>query len=297
MERNSPQLMDNHVLSARPDESMGVEAITDHVKPSRLFGRVPIHQPIVEHHQHLTVLEPNLPFSLAPVVHHDETMEIDATDERPSLTMPPILTLDGPPPIRSILDDFGEMETDDNSIMQPTTESDVDSPFSTDLANTELRISLQRFSDHVSAQVLTLRASSLEHQAATTDLSHRVDETLSSTRAWQLAATDELVHLGNAVDTVAERNKTLTQDVSSNQLLHERVSSLVHDKTLLQDRVLLLEARIDQLSLDFSSRLAQASIPAPEPSSGYPFQLPSELTALLTKMSSEMADGVHIPAT
>ncbi|RLO02292.1 hypothetical protein DYB28_015481, partial [Aphanomyces astaci] len=56
------------------------------------------------------------------------------------------------------------------------------------------------------------------------------------------------------------------------------------------DRVLLLETRIDQLSLDFSSRLAQASIPAPEPSSGYPFQLPSELTALLTKMSSEIAD-------
>ncbi|RHZ39399.1 hypothetical protein DYB26_014302, partial [Aphanomyces astaci] len=74
-----------------------------------------------------------------------------------------------------------------------------------------------------------------------------------------------------------------------NQLLHERVSSLVHDKTLLQDRVLLLETCIHQLSLDFSSRLAQASIPAP-PSSGYRFQLPSELTALLTKMSSEMAD-------
>ncbi|RHY69817.1 hypothetical protein DYB38_014101, partial [Aphanomyces astaci] len=299
--------MDNHVLSARPDESMGVEAITDHVEPSPLLDMVPIHQPIVERHQHLTVFEPDLPF----------------------------------------------------------------------------------------AQVQTLRDSSLEHQAATTDLSHRVDETLSSTRAWQLAATDELVHLGNAVDTVAERNKTLTQDVSSiqvelqaldasvnllrtsalavsdptaisanaqaiselhssvqsqasatallqtalhsyedrvsreverlscdvqvlgrllheqlpappalsddtrpclealrqeNQLLHERVSSLVHDKTLLQDRVLLLETRIDQLSLDFSSRLAQASIPAPEPSSGYPFQLPSELTALLTKMSSEMAD-------
>ncbi|KAF0735046.1 hypothetical protein AaE_009100 [Aphanomyces astaci] len=199
---------------------MGVEAITDHVKPSRLFGRVPIHQPIVEHHQHLTVFEPNLPFGLAPVVHHDETMEIDATDERPSLTMPPILTLDGPPPIRSILDDFGEMETGDNSIMQPTTELDLvaNSSSSADLANIELRTSLQRFSDHVSAQILTLRASSLEHQAATTDLSHRVDETLSSTRAWQLAATDELVHLGNAADTVTERNKTLTQDVSSIQV-------------------------------------------------------------------------------
>ncbi|RHY03414.1 hypothetical protein DYB36_007754 [Aphanomyces astaci] len=394
--RTPPQLMD-HVVSARPDESMGVEAITDHVEPSPLLDMVPIHQPIVERHQHLTVFEPDLPFGLAPVVRHDEPMEIDATDERPSLTMPPILTLDGPPPIRSIPDDFGEMETDDNSIMQATIESNLvaSSPSSADLANLELRTSLQSFSDHVSAQVQTLRDSSLEHQAATTDLSHRVDETLSSTRAWQLAATDELVHLGNAVDTVAERNKTLTQDVSSiqvelqaldasvnllrtsalavsdptaisanaqaiselhssvqsqasatallqtalhsyedrvsreverlscdvqvlgrllheqlpappalsddtrpclealrqeNQLLHERVSSLVHDKTLLQDRVLLLETRIDQLSLDFSSRLAQASIPAPEPSSGYPFQLPSELTALLTKMSSEMAD-------
>ncbi|RLO04923.1 hypothetical protein DYB28_004721, partial [Aphanomyces astaci] len=75
-----------------------------------------------------------------------------------------------------------------------------------------------------------------------------------------------------------------------NQLLHERVSSLVHDNTLLQDRVLLLEARIDRLNLDLSSRLAQALIPAPEPSSRYPFLLPSELTALLTKMSSNMAD-------
>ncbi|RLO13582.1 hypothetical protein DYB28_013055, partial [Aphanomyces astaci] len=341
---------------------MGVEAITDHVESSPLLGMVPIHQPIVERHQQLTVFESDLPFGLASVVSHDAPMEIDATDERSSLTMPPILTLDGPPPIRSILDDFGEMETDDNSIMQATIESDLvaSSPSSTDLANLELRTSLQSFSDHGSAQVQTLRASFLEHQA-TTDLSHRVDETLSSTRVWQLAATDELVHLGNAVDTVAERNKTLTQDVSSiqvelqaldasmnllrtsalavsdptaisvnaqaiselhssvqsqasataqlhtvlhsyedrvsreverlscdvqvlgrllheqlpappalsddtrpclealrqeNQLLHERVSSLVHDKTLLQDRVLLLETRIDQLSLDFSSRLA-----------------------------------------
>ncbi|KAF0776116.1 hypothetical protein AaE_000184, partial [Aphanomyces astaci] len=108
-----PQLMDNHVLSARPDESMGVEAITDHVEPSPLFCR-PIHQPIVERHQHWMVFEPDLPFGLAPVVHHDEPMEIDATDERPSLKMPSILTLDGPPPIRSILDDIGEMETDDS---------------------------------------------------------------------------------------------------------------------------------------------------------------------------------------
>ncbi|RLO11301.1 hypothetical protein DYB28_010105, partial [Aphanomyces astaci] len=77
-----------------------------------------------------------------------------------------------------------------------------------------------------------------------------------------------------------------------NQLLHERVSSLVHDKTLLQDRVLLLETRIDQLSLDFSSRLAQDSIPAPEPSSGYPFQLPSELTALLNKIYSRQINLV-----
>ncbi|RLO01806.1 hypothetical protein DYB28_015130 [Aphanomyces astaci] len=192
--RTPPQLMD-HVVSARPDESMGVEAITDHVEPSPLLDMVPIHQPIVERHQHLTVFEPDLPFGLAPVVRHDEPMEIDATDERPSLTMPPILTLDGPPPIRSILDDFGEMETDDNSIMQATIESDLvaSSPSSTDLANLELRTSLQSFSDHGSAQVQTLRASFLEHQAATTDLSHRVDETLSSTRVWQSAATDELV--------------------------------------------------------------------------------------------------------
>ncbi|RHZ12259.1 hypothetical protein DYB31_015493 [Aphanomyces astaci] len=149
-----------------------------------LLDMVPIHQPIVERHQHLTVFEPDLPFGLAPVVRHDEPMEINATDEMPSLTMPPILTLDGPPPIRSILDDFGEMETDDNSIMQATIESDLvaSSPSSADLANLELRTSLQSFSDHVSAQVETLRASFLEHQAATTDLSHRVDETLSSTR-------------------------------------------------------------------------------------------------------------------
>ncbi|RQM28090.1 hypothetical protein B5M09_005143, partial [Aphanomyces astaci] len=54
--RTPPQLMD-HVLSASPDESMGVEAITDHIEPSLRFGRVPIHQPIVERHQHLTVFE------------------------------------------------------------------------------------------------------------------------------------------------------------------------------------------------------------------------------------------------
>ncbi|RHZ14251.1 hypothetical protein DYB31_005551 [Aphanomyces astaci] len=187
---------------------MGVEAITDHVELSPLFDMVPIHQPIVEHHQQLTIFKPDLPIGLAHVVHYDKPMEIHATDEMPSLTMSPILTLDGPPPIRSILDDFDEIETDDNSIMEATTESEFVYP-------------------------------------------------------------------------------SLRQE---NQLLHERVSSLVHDKTLLQDRVLLLEARIDRLSLDFSSRLAQASIPAPKPSSGYPFQLPSERTALLTKMSSEMAD-------
>ncbi|RLN94539.1 hypothetical protein DYB28_012883 [Aphanomyces astaci] len=312
--RTPPQLMD-HVVSARPDESMGVEAITDHVEPSPLLDMVPIHQPIVERHQHLTVFEPDLPFGLAPVVRHDEPMEINATDERPSLTMPPILTLDGPPPIRSILDDFGEMETDDNSIMQATIESDLvaSSPSSADLANLELRTSLQSFSYHVSAQVETLRASFLEHQAATTDLSHRVDETLSSTRAsvpGTLHSYEDRVSreverlscdvqvLGRLLHEQLPAPPALSDDTrpclealrQENQLLHERVSSLVHDKTLLQDRVLLLETRIDQLSLDFSSRLAQASIPAPEPSSGYPFQLPSELTALLTKMSSEMAE-------
>ncbi|RQM27525.1 hypothetical protein B5M09_007643 [Aphanomyces astaci] len=121
---NTPQLID-HVVSARPDESMSVEAITDHVEPSPLLDMVPIHQPIVERHQHLTAFEPDLPFGLAPVAHHEEPMEIDATDEIPSLTMPPILPLDGPPPIRSILDNFSEMETDDNSIMQAITESEL----------------------------------------------------------------------------------------------------------------------------------------------------------------------------
>ncbi|KAF0731883.1 hypothetical protein AaE_009246 [Aphanomyces astaci] len=116
--------MDDYDLSARPDESMGVEAITDHVELSPLFDMVPIHQPIVEHHQQLTIFKPDLPIGLAHVVHYDKPMEIHATDEMPSLTMSPILTLDGPPPIRSILDDFGEIETDDNSIMEATTESE-----------------------------------------------------------------------------------------------------------------------------------------------------------------------------
>ncbi|KAF0713572.1 hypothetical protein AaE_011766, partial [Aphanomyces astaci] len=250
--RTPPQLMD-HVVSARPDESMGVEAITDHVEPSPLLDMVPIHQPIVERHQHLTVFEPDLPFGLAPVVRQDEPMEINATDERPSSTMPPILTLDGPPPIRSILDDFGEMETDDNSIMQATVESDLvaSSPSSTDLANLELRTSLQSFSDHVSAQVQTLRAS--------------VDETLSSTRAWQLAATDELVHLGNAVDTVAERNKTLTQDVSSIQVELQALNAsanLLRTAALAVSDPTAISANAQAISELHSSVQSQASVTA-----------------------------------
>ncbi|RHX97835.1 hypothetical protein DYB28_004722 [Aphanomyces astaci] len=74
-----PQRMDDHASSACPDEPMGVEDITNHAESSPLFGRVPIHQPIVERHQHLTVFEPDLPFGLAPLVHHVESMEVDAT--------------------------------------------------------------------------------------------------------------------------------------------------------------------------------------------------------------------------
>ncbi|ETV71552.1 hypothetical protein H257_13216 [Aphanomyces astaci] len=65
-------------------------------------------------------------------------------------------------------------------------------------------------------------------------------------------------------DDTRPRLEALRQEI---QLLHDCGSSLVHDMSLLQDHVLLLEARIDRLSLDFSSRLAQAETPAPESSS------------------------------
>ncbi|RLO00496.1 hypothetical protein DYB28_011727 [Aphanomyces astaci] len=289
---------------------------------------MPIHQPIVERHQHLTVFEPDLPFGLAPVVHHDEPMEIDATDERPSLTMPPILTLDGPPPIRSILDDFGEMETDDNSIMQATIESDLVacSPSVPGMAEqnkalTQDVTSIQAELQALDASVNLLRTSALavSDPTAISANAQAISELHSSVQSQASATALLQTALHSYEDRVSREVERLSCDVQvlghllheqlpappalsddtrpclealhqENQLLHERVSSLVHDKTLLQDRVLILEACIDQLSLDFSSRLVQASIPAPEPSSGYPFQLPSELTALLTKMSSEMAD-------
>ncbi|RLO01055.1 hypothetical protein DYB28_012687, partial [Aphanomyces astaci] len=217
----SPQLMD-HVVSARPDESMGVEAITDHVEPSPLLDMVPIHQPIVERHQHLTVFEPDLPL-----------------------------------------------------------------------------VCLLSTAISANAQAISELHSSVQNQASVTALLqtalHSYEDRVS--REVERLSCDVQV-LGRLLHEQLPAPPALSDDTrpclealrKENQLLHERVSSLVHDKTLLQDRVLLLETRIDQLSLDFSSRLDQASIPAPEPSSGYPFQLPSELTALLTKMSSEMAD-------
>ncbi|RQM21172.1 hypothetical protein B5M09_010037, partial [Aphanomyces astaci] len=132
----------------------------------------------------LMVFASDLTFGLAPVVHRGEIMGID---KMTTLTMPPM---------HVVLDDFGEMETDNNSIVEATTvtEAVISSPTCADLANLEL---------------LLVPSSTSETPAPE-----------SSSRP---------------------ASTSLTRDSS-------------------------------------------------EPSPGYPFQLPSELNALLTKMSSKMAD-------
>ncbi|RHY02130.1 hypothetical protein DYB25_004872 [Aphanomyces astaci] len=146
----------------------------------------------------LMVFASDLTFGLAPVVHRGEIMGID---KMTTLTMPPM---------HVVLDDFGEMETDNNSIVKATTvtEAVISSP--------------------------TCRVSN-EFQHLSSDVQ----------------ALDRLLHeklpVTSAVpDDTRPRLEALRQE---NQLLHDCVSSLVHDKTLLQDRVLLLEARIDHDSV------------------------------------------------
>ncbi|ETV64018.1 hypothetical protein H257_19045 [Aphanomyces astaci] len=147
------------------------------------------------------VFASDLTFGLAPVVHRGEIMGID---KMTTLTMPPM---------HVVLDDFGEMETDNNSIVEATTVTE--------------------------ATFFLIKSKPCEARPSSTNPLPRTIRT-EWTKLFRLtvsAATDEFVRLGNAVDMKRFARKT------------DCVSSLVHDKTLLQDRVLLLEARIDHDSV------------------------------------------------
>ncbi|RQM18343.1 hypothetical protein B5M09_011845 [Aphanomyces astaci] len=148
------------------------------------------------------------------------------------------------PPMHIVLNDFGEMETNNNSIVEATTATEAVTSYPTcaGLASLELRASILR----------PCRVSN-EFQHLSSDV-----QALSCLLLEQLPVTSAVP------DDTRPRLEALRQE---NQLLHDCGSSLVHDMSLLQDHVLLLEARIDRLSLDFSSRLAQAETPAPESSS------------------------------